>query len=115
MSSGPIPSSLNPNSATGREKTQIHQNMARKYPTEDAYFVTNKYFFPKSEKLITPTSTPTDARAKPVTTASSRVSIGSLTNTLRNAVSTAMPKTPQRNANSAPTTKDSKRLVCTGK
>ena len=58
MSSGPIPNSLNPNSETGREKTQIHQNTATKYPTEEAYLVKNKYFVPKREKLMTPTKAP---------------------------------------------------------
>src|SRR5690349_5111226 len=114
MSSGPIPNSLNPNSVTGREKTHIHQNMARKYPTEEAYLVKNKYFVPKSEKLIMPAKTPNEASPKPVMTASSRVSMGSRRNKLNMAVRRAMPKIPQRNANSAPTTKEPRRVLCTG-
>src|SRR5580765_2577044 len=102
MSSGPIPNSLKPNSETGREKTQIHQNAATKYPTEEAYLVKNKYFVPKREKLITPASTPSEAIPNPVTTASSRVFIGSCRNKLKIAVRAAMPKMPQRKANSAP-------------
>src|SRR6476646_5389 len=110
MSSGPMPSSLNPNCETGREKTQSHQNTATKYPTEEAYLVKNKYFVPKREKLMIPTKAPSEESPKPVTTASSRVSIGSWRNRLSTIVSTAIPKIPHRKANSAPKTKDSRRL-----
>src|SRR5580765_5962664 len=110
ISSGPIPNSLNPNSATGREKTQIHQNAATKYPTEEAYFVKNKYFVPKREKLSTPTRTPRDATPNPLTTASSRVFMGSWRNKLRTVVRAKIPKIAHRNANSDPTTNASKRL-----
>src|SRR6266404_6772945 len=114
MSSGPIPSSLNPNSATGRENTQIHQNAAAKYPTGDAYLVKNKYFFPKSEKFMIPAKDATEESPKPDTTASSRVFMGSVKRTLSTVVSTAIPKIPHRKANSAPTTKAPSRVLCTG-
>src|SRR5262249_30256749 len=112
--SGPIPSSLNPNSSTGREKTQIHQKAATKYPTEGAYFVKNKYFVPNSEKLTMPANTASEAIPKPVTTASSRVFIGSLSKALKTVVSAAIPKIHHRNRNSAATTNEARGLVSTG-
>src|SRR5215472_3262775 len=53
ISSGPMPSSLKPNLATGCENTQIHQPAATKYPTGGANLVRNVYLEPHRETLIT--------------------------------------------------------------
>src|SRR5215472_599154 len=100
--------------SSGREKTQIQRNTARKNPTDGAYPENHDDLPPKSENHTLEVKVAAAMIPDPVTTASSWGSTGLLRNPASRAVSNAIASIPHLYRNSVPTTKAVNQVPTTG-